>query len=156
MTVNAEEAGFDFPVFGFEPEQTVGWQCDGPEGFATVCESTFRSQWPKTLELVDACGRRWAVKSVRRVKRSGGLIKWLLLAPLGMNRCLIHWDLDPLPSLTLAEVQELACDAIARFGELDDWNKELEAETAGMIAQIRGANSIAQLAPILNWPSFSY
>lgn len=67
----------------------------------------------------------------------------------------ITWDLEPMSPLTLAEVQDLACETTTRFGEDDDWNDELKAETASEIARIRKARSIAELAPILNWPSFA-
>ena len=148
------EAGFAFPVFGFAPDDTLGWQCDDLSGMMTAREPVFRLHWPKSLTLVDANGSRWAVKSVRRVGRSGSLFGWLVLAPLGKNRCRIEWDLEPLAPLSLADVQNLACDTTARFGEVDDWNEELEAETASEIAKIRNTRSSAEARPLLNWPSF--
>jgi hypothetical protein len=155
MTMKITDAGFAFPVFGFEPGETLGWQCDDLSGMVTAREPVFRLHWPKSLELVDANGSRWAVKSTRRTGRSGSLFWWLILAPLGKNRCQIEWDLEPMAPLSLAEVQNLACDTTARFGEVDDWNEELEAETAGEIAKIRATRNIAELVPILNWPSFA-
>lgn len=153
--VGVTEAQFVFPVFGFEPEQILGWQCDGPEGPAVIRENTFRVEKLRNLELVDASGRRWSLKSLRRLGRAGRLISWLLLTPLGSSRCRIEWDLEPMPPLSLTDVQDLACETTARFGEDDDWNDELKAETADLIARIRKARSIAELAPILNWPSFA-
>ena len=151
--MNVSEAKFEYPVFGFEPD-SLGWECANLDEMTECREVVLQKLWPESLELIDSSGRRWVVNSTRRTGRAGGWLIWFLSSLLWAHRCRIDFDLEPRPSVTLSEVQDRACTVMKMVQEPDDYTDERKAETAQLLADIRQTKSIAELAPVLNWPAF--
>jgi hypothetical protein len=155
--MKASEAQFRFPLLGFSPDPNLGelgYMFPDLESL-TICRGyTLKTRTPDDLELVDAGGARWKVKRVEKRSRYGPLAFWLVAATLNWQRYRVEYDLEPLPAMTLADVQERVCAVEQAFGDLDDYTEEYAAETAARLAKIRKAKSIARVAKLAEWEGF--
>ena len=149
--MNSSEAGMAFPVLGFTPDGDI-W------GFPDL--GTLTSCGPRTLkddlqigmELVDADGRRWVVRSVERLGRGEPLLQWLVSAVLSTRQSRIVQELESLAPLSLEEIRERTCAAVARdpWVYADDDPDLLQAR----LAALRGAPSVAAIHEMLGLDSF--
>ena len=155
--MKASQTRFRFPLIGFTPDPDLGefgYVFPDLESL-TVCRAyTLKLGMPDGLELIDAGGARWKVKTVEKVRRHGPLALWLVAATLNWQRYVVDYDLEPLPPVTLAELQDRVCAEVQVFGGLDDYIDEHEAETAARIDKIRKAKTIAQVATLTEWEGF--
>lgn len=155
--MKASEAKFRYPVLGFTPSKDYGefgWQFRDLDSLTVDSAQGAQSRAPIPPELIDANGQRWTVKSWRKVGRYGALFPWLLGGASGWNRYRGDYDLEPLPAVTLEQVQDRVCAVLTVFGEADDYTPEHEAETAALLAKIRKATSISRIAKLADWDGF--
>lgn len=148
------EADFHFPVLGFTPDREI-W------GFADL--DTLTSCGPRTLkedmqlgmELVDADGCRWVVRSVRKVGRARPPIRWLVSALLtGTPQSRIEHELDQLEPISLGDAQDRACASLRAFPQ--DYGAEDENDPVfeQLIAGVRATRTIGSLLDVLGLDSF--
>lgn len=155
--MKASQTRFRFPLLGFTPDSELGefgYVFPDLESL-TVCRAyTLKLGMPEGLELIDAGGARWKVRAIEKVRRHGPLALWLIAAPLNWQRYRVDYDLEPLPAVTLAEVQERVCAEMQVFGGLDNPSEADQAHTAATLAKIRSAKTIARVAELSEWEGF--
>jgi hypothetical protein len=155
--MKASQTCFRFPLLGFTPDPglgEIGYVFPDLESL-TVCRAyTLKLGMPEGLELIDAGGARWKVRAVEKVRRHGPLGWWLIGAPLNWQRYRVDYELEPLPAVTLAEVQDRVCAEVQMFGDLDNPSEADQAHTAATVAKIRRAKTIAKVAELSEWKAF--
>jgi hypothetical protein len=150
--MKSTEADMMFPVLGFAPDGDI-------LGFPDL--DTLTSCGPRTLrenlqigvELVDAAGRRWVVRSVVRLGRGEPLLKWIVSALLWACQSRIEQELEPLAPLSLDEIKERTCAAVERDAWVyaDDHPRKLKV----LLAKIRAAKSAAAIHGMLGLDNFT-
>jgi hypothetical protein len=107
------------------------------------------------MELVEPSGRRWVVRSVRRLGRAGGLVSWLISSLLTASpQSRIEQELDALPALTLAETQARVCDAMKAHPEFWCEPDEFETVLPQRLAEVRATTRISQIHETLGLDTF--
>jgi hypothetical protein len=102
-------------------------------------------------ELIDADARRWRVLSIRRTGRAGSLLSLLWI--FGPPQSRIEQELEPLPSASLAEVQQRARDAMELSRE-DYYGDDGQAEYRSTLRKIGKTRSISKLYDLLQPDTF--
>ena len=147
------DAGFHFPVLGFTPDRDV-WGCPDLDSLTSCGPRTLRDNLQVGLELVDADGRRWAVRSVRRAGRAQPLVPWLISGlPTAAPQSRIEHELEQLDSLTLSEAQARTCASLRAYPQ--DYGAEDESDPilARRIAEVRKTRSFAAIHEVLGLDS---
>ena len=85
------EANFHFPVLGFTLDLNI-WGFQDLDRLTRCGPRTLKEDTQIGMEFVDADGRRWGVRSVRRTGRAGSLFS--LLLPFGPPQSRIEHDLE--------------------------------------------------------------
>lgn len=144
------QADFRFPVLGFTSDSDV-WGLSDFDALTTCGPRTLEDGLQLGMELVDADGRRWRVRSVRRTGRAGSFLSRLLPNP-GLWR--IEHELEALEPISLADVQARVCDAMKSHP--DFWCEDGEQETVlpGRLADVNAVRSIADVHKVLGLDSF--
>jgi hypothetical protein len=147
------EADFHFPVLGFTPDREIWGFADLPA--LTSCgPRTLKEDMQGGMELVDADGRRWVVRSVRKIGRARPLLPWLLSALVTTPQFRIEQELEALEPLSLAEVQARACASLEAFPEDYAAEDEREEVLVPLLAKVRSARTIAAIHDLLGLDSF--
>ncbi|WP_304172287.1 hypothetical protein [Phenylobacterium aquaticum] len=149
--MKSTEISFQFPVLGFTLDLEI-WGFPDLERLTKCGPITLRENMQAGMELIEADGRRWRVRSVTRTGRAGS---WLsLLSPFGPAQSRIEQDLEPLEPAPLAEVQRRACLAMETFSinylEGDDRSVEFDP----MLAKLRRTRKISEIYDLLNPDTF--
>lgn len=148
------EAGFHFPVLGFTPEPAM-WGFEDLNTLTSCGPLTLKHNSQIGMELVDADGRRWIVRSVTRIGRAESL--WAAVVSLllyGKPQSRIEHELEALEPLTLGEVQARACAWLEAFPEDHEQYDESDNVLPPLLAQVRAAKDIGSLLPLLGLDSF--
>jgi hypothetical protein len=109
-TVKTSEVSFSFPVLGFTPDGDV-WGFPDLDKLTLCGPMTLKNDMQSGMELVDAKGRAWVVRSVTRLRRARSLpvsILHLLFAAKIASR--IEHELEALPPVGLDEVKRRCCE----------------------------------------------
>jgi hypothetical protein len=147
------EANFNFPVLGFTPDREI-W------GFADL--ATLTSCGPRTLkddkelgmELIDGDGRRWIVRSVRRIGRGEPLLAWLISHLLSTPQSRIEHELEALEPVALAQIKDRAIASVEATADDYCADDQREEVLEPLIAQLRSATSVSQIFDLLGLDSF--
>lgn len=144
------QAGFRFPVLGFTTDSDV-WGLPDLGALTTCGPRTLKEGLQLGMELIDAEGRRWVVRSVRRTGRAGSLLSVLLFSP---SQSRIEHDLEPLASISLEEAQTRVCAAMEAHP--DFWCEDDERDTVlpARLAEVRSTATIAGIHEVLGLDSF--
>jgi hypothetical protein len=153
MGMKTGDVDFHFPLLGFTPDREI-WGFPDIATLTSCGPRTLKENMQADMELVDIDGRRWIVRSVRRVGRAQPLIPWLLSALLSTPQSRIEQELDQLESLTLGEVQDRACASLNAFPQ--DWGAEGEDDPVleQRLGEVRATRSIAEIHDVLGLDSF--
>lgn len=143
------EVDFRFPVLGFTPDGEI-WGFADLNTLTSVGPRTLKGDMQAGMELVDAKGRRWAVRSIRKLGRGEPLLMWLLSALLSTRQYRIEQELEPLEPLSLDEVKARVLESI----EATAWDYGGEDELKPLLAKVRSAKSIAAIHKPLGLDSF--
>lgn len=147
--MKTSEASFKFPVLGFTPDREI-WGFPDLDRLSKCGPRTLKEDAQNGMELIDASGHRWRVLSTRRTGRAGS---WLRLLLTWMPQSRIEHELEPLPDVELAEVQERARQALSLSRD-DYYGKEGQAEYKAMVRSIGKARSIAKIYDLLQPDTF--
>jgi hypothetical protein len=146
--MKSTDADIRFPAIGFTPDRDM-W------GFAdlnalTECGSrTLKENMQSGMELIDSKGRRWVVRSVRRIGRNRPFLPWLFRAALGGPGWRIEQELDELAPVTLDEIKDRACAFVeASPDDYCDDNQNGDGNSR-LIAKVRSAKSVAKIRELL-------
>jgi hypothetical protein len=148
------EANFHFPVLGFTPDREI-WGFQDRDTLTSCGPRTLKDDMQVGMELVDADGRRWVVRSVRRVGRDKPLLSWLVSTHLTATPgSRIEHELDELPPLSLSEIKERACASVEATSRDYCADDEREEVLAPLLAKVRAAESVALIHDLLGLDSF--
>jgi hypothetical protein len=152
--VNTQEADFRFPVLGFTPDREI-WGFPDINALTSCGPRMLKNNMQAGLELIDADGRRWIVRSVRRVGRARPLIPWLVSALLtGAPQSRIEHELEQLQIVSLSEAQARTCASLRAFPQ--DWGAE-DADDPVLeqrIAEVSSTQTIVAIHEVLGLDSF--
>jgi hypothetical protein len=152
--MKTQEVDFRFPVLGFTRDREI-WGFPDINTLTSCGPRTLKNNMQAGMELVDADGRRWIVRSVRRVGRARPLVKWVVSALLtGTPQFRIEHELEQLESVTLSEAQARVCASLRAFQE--DFGAE---EQDGVfferrVAEVSNTRTIAAIHDVLGLDSF--
>jgi hypothetical protein len=107
------------------------------------------------MELIDAEGRRWKVRQIRRTGRAGSLVSWWFSSLLsGVPQSRIEHDLEALRPMTVRQVQDVVCSAMEAHPEF--WCEDDERGTVlpARLEAVRAAEAIAHIHQILGLDTF--
>lgn len=111
--MKASQEAFAFPILGFVRDPKLGlltWRFVNWDSLSICTAHQWRTRRPASLELIDVRGSRWKVTSARNVGRPGRLVPWLFASLLTWHSYRLEYEIEPLPSATLAEVKDLVCE----------------------------------------------
>lgn len=148
--MKSSEAGCKFPMLGFTPDREM-------RGFPdldrlTRCgPRTLKEDSQNGMELIDATGQRWRVLSIRRTGRAGSWLSMFWI--FGPPQSRIEQELEPLPAVSLAEVQRRA-SASMESSRIDYYGDEGGAEYASTLTKIGKTRSIRAIYDLLQPDTF--
>lgn len=152
--MKTQEADFRFPVLGFTPDREI-WGFPDMNTLTSCGPRTLKNNMQADLELIDADGRHWIVRSVRRVGRARPLLWWFASALLtGAPQSRIEHELEQLEAVSLSEVRARACASLRASPQ--DWGAE-DADDAFLeqrIAEVSNTQTIAAIHEVLGLDSF--
>lgn len=153
MGMKTADVDFRFPLLGFTPDREI-WGFPDTATLTSCGPRTLKENLQSDMELVDIDGRRWIVRSVRRLGRARPLIPWLLSALLSTPQSRIEHELEQLQPVSLGQVQERACASLKAFPQ--DWGAEDEHDPVleERLAEVRATRSIAEIHDVLGLDSF--
>jgi hypothetical protein len=143
------EANFRFPVLGFTTDLQI-WGFQDLDRLTRCGPRTLKEDMQRGMELIDAGGRRWAVRSIRRTGRAGSLLS--LLLPFGPAQSRIEHELEALEPVTLEEVRRRARQATETF--MENYNDEERAEFEQLLVAVGRAANIAEVYDLLQPDTF--
>lgn len=140
--VISSDIDFSFPVLGFTRDRE-NWGFANRDKLTSCGPRTLKENMQEGMELIDAGGRRWRVKSIRRVGRAGSLLS--LVPGFGPVQSRIEQELEELPSVSLAEVQEMAKGSLQTFSSDYKGFEGDEEEFAVLLDKVSQARSIEEI-----------
>lgn len=152
--MRTEEAGFRFPILGFTPDREI-WGFSDLDSLTSCGPRTLRDDMQAGMELVDADGSRWIVRSVRRVGRAQPLVPWLLSALLTSTpQSRIEHDLEQLEPITLSEAQARVCASLRAFPQDFGAEDEDDPVLERRIAEVGNTRTISAIHAVIGLDSF--
>lgn len=136
------EANFHFPVLGFTLDLNI-WGFQDLDRLTRCGPRTLKEDTQIGMEFVDADGRRWEVRSVRRTGRAGSLFS--LLLPFGPPQSRIEHDLEPMEAVSIEEVRRRVCATLEAHAENYFQGDERETEFEPLLAAVRAARSVGEI-----------
>jgi hypothetical protein len=152
--VKKAAADFHFPLLGFTPDGEI-WGFPDIDTLTSCGPRTLKENMQTGMELVDVDGRRWIVRSVRRVGRARPLVPWLVSALLtSAPQSRIEHEVEQLGAITLSEAQARACAALRAFPQ--DYGAEDKDDPVlkQRLAEVTGTRTIAAIHDVLGLDSF--
>lgn len=136
------EANFRFPVLGFTSDLNI-WGFQDLDRLTRCGPRTLRDETQIGMELVDADGRRWKVRSVRRTGRAGSILS--LLLPFGPPQSRIEHDLEDMETLSIDEVRRRVCAALEAHADNYFEGDERETDFEPFLSAVRAAGSVGEI-----------
>jgi hypothetical protein len=149
--MKSSEADFSFPVLGFTRDRE-NWGFADLDRLTRCGPRTLRENMQQGMELIDASGSRWQVLAVRRTGRAGSILS--LLPGFGPPQSRIEQELEPLPSVSLAEVQQRARESLETFKSDYGGFEGDEAEFSLLLDKVSRARSVTELYELLQPDTF--
>ncbi len=149
--MNCADAGLHYPVLGFTRDLQI-WGFKDLDALTRCGPRTLRENYQADMELIDADGRRWRVRTFKRIGRAGS---WLsLLLPFGPPQSRIEHELEAMEPVSIQEVQRRTCASMEAFSENYFDAGEREAEFAPLLAQVNRTRKIADIYELLQPDTF--
>jgi hypothetical protein len=146
------EIDFHFPVLGFTSDEIWGFQ--DLDRLTRCGPRTLKENVQLGMELVDADGRRWIVRSVGRTGRAGSFVSLLLFFIFGPPQSRIEHELEPMTELPMEEVRRRACAAMKanaiNYLEGDDPDLEFRP----LLRKVGRARSVREVYDLLQPDTF--
>lgn len=152
-TMKTSEVELRFPVLGFTADLEI-WGFPDLDRLTKCGPRTLRENLQIGMDLVDADGRRWRVRSVERTGRAGSWLSRLLFFIFGPPQSRIEHDLEALPPLSLQETQQRACAAMEAHAENYFDGDDRETEFEPRLAEVKRTKSIADIYVLLQPDTF--
>ncbi len=143
-----------FPVLGFTPDGDI-WGFPDLDTLTSCGSMTLKKNMQLDMELVDSRGRRWLVRSIRRLGRARPLVPWLIdLLLTAVPRFRIEQVLEEMTPLTLEEIKARASAAVELTSEYYCAEDERDEILVPLLDQVRAASDVAQIHELLGLDSF--
>ena len=152
--MKTNEAAFVFPVLGLTTDKDV-WGFPDLQRLTRCGPRTLKNNMQERMELVDAEGRRWQVRSVQSTGRAGPILtRWVMSLLTGAPQFGIEHELEPVAPLTLQEVQGRVCEAMEAHPEF--WSDDGEGQTdlPERVAEVRATPTISAIHEVLGLDTF--
>lgn len=151
--MKSSEVEFQFPVIGFTPDRDF-WGFPSLDALTSCGPRTLKDDMQRDMELVDAAGRRWIVRGVRKIGRKGPLLRWFFSSLLSTPQYRIEQELEPLAPVSLKELKARACASLEATSEYYCAEDEREEILDPLMAQVRAATSTAAIYELLGLDTF--
>jgi hypothetical protein len=152
--VRTQDAGFRLPVLGFTLDREI-WGFSDIDTLTSCGPRTLKDNMQVGMELIDADGRRWIVRSVQRVGRARPLLPWLVSAILtGSPQSRIEHELEQLEIVTLGEVQARVCASLRAFPQDFGAEDENDPILEQRLAEVGDTRAISDIHDVLGLDSF--
>lgn len=151
VSMKSTDVSFHFPVLGFTTDLEI-WGFRDLDTLTRCGPRTLKEGTQTGMELIDAAGSRWVVRSISRTGRAGSWVS--LFLPFGPRQSRIEQDLEPLEKVLLEEVQRRACAAMEAHAEDYSDGDEDEAEFKALLAKVRKTRKIAAIYDLLQPDTF--
>ena len=147
----AGDAGLRFPVLGFTADLEI-WGFPDLDRLTKCGPRTLKEGKQVGMELVDADGRRWVVRSLRRTGRAGSLLSLPFI--FGQPQSRIEQELEPMPPLRIDELRRRARAAMEahaiNYLEGDDPDLEFRP----LLTRVGKSRSVAEIYDLLQPDTF--
>jgi hypothetical protein len=139
-----ESLKLKFPILGFTTDDDV-WGFPSLREFGLCGPRTIKNDMQRGMEIVDGDGRRYQVRSTRKLGRYRAFPIWFLNSLVSVPQYRIAHDLEPLPPLSLEEIKERV-DLCMRAHPLY-WSEEAEFDTVlvEQLAKVQACQSVAEI-----------
>ena len=144
---------FIFPVLGFTPDREF-WGFPNLHALTSCGPLTLKQDKQRDMELIDADGRRWIVRGVRKIGRARPLLPWLLRSLLSTPQFRIEQDLQPLEPVSLDEIKARCRVSLEAFPQDYCAEDEREEVLEPLLRQVDAAPSVARLYELLGLDTF--
>ncbi|MDO8800641.1 hypothetical protein [Phenylobacterium sp.] len=151
--MKAADAGLEFPVLGFTPDLEI-WAFQDLNILTSCGPKALKDNMHVGMELVDAKGRRWIVRSATRTGRAESWFAWAISRLLSTPQSRVELELETLEPLSLREVQARVCASLEAFPEDYGQYDESDNVLAPLLAQVRATKDIGSLPELLGLDSF--
>jgi len=145
------EADFRFPVLGFTADKEI-WGFQDLDRLTKCGPRTLKENKQLGMELIDAGGWRWIVRSFRRTGRAGSFLSLLLI--FGPPQSRVEHELETLGPLSIEDVRRRALTAMEthsiNYLEGDDPDLEFRP----LLAKVGKARSVQQIYELLQPDTF--
>ncbi len=142
---------FAFPVLCFTRDGDI-WAVRDAFELTTCGPQTLADGVQVGMDLVDACGHCWRVKSVRQVGYPPLSLRSFRLFGSRL-RCIEH-ELETMSGLSLEEVQERVCAALDAYPEYWCELADKDTDLPQRKAEVRQTRSIADIHEVLGLDYF--
>ena len=133
-----------FPILGFTTDDDV-WGFPSVHEFGLCGPRTIKNDMQRGKEIVDGDGRRYRVRSIRKLGRYRALPIWFLKSLLTTPQYRIAHDLEPLGPLSLEEIKQRV-HVCMRAHPLY-WSEEADFDTV-LVEQLANAEACRSVAEI--------
>lgn len=151
--MKSTQAEMRFPVIGFTPDGDI-WGFPDLNTLTSCGPLTLKENLQLDLQLVDSSGRRWVVRSIRRLGRGRPLFPGLLLDLLSTPQSRIEQEIDELSPLTLEEIKARVIAAVELTSDNYCAEDERDEILVPLLEQVRTASDVAQIHELLGLDSF--
>ncbi|HTI67766.1 MAG TPA: hypothetical protein VL460_09515 [Caulobacteraceae bacterium] len=152
--MNAAEADLRFPVLAI-PEDRGEWaDVWGPPTLDILQRCgprALKDGLQIGIEIIDLEGRRFIVRSVRRVGRDRPLLRWIVGFLLAGPQYRIEHELEPLKPLSLEETQEKVCVRMRAHPEC--W-QDHELTLPELLEGVAATRTIGEIHALLSLDDF--
>ncbi len=149
--MKTREADFRFPVLGFTADHEI-WGFQDLDRLTKCGPRALKQNIQLGMELVDADGRRWMVRSVRRTGRAGSFLSRLLI--FGPPQSRIEHELEMLAPLSIEDVRRRACVAMETHAINYLEGDDPEVEFKPLLAKVAKARSVQEIYDLLQPDTF--
>jgi hypothetical protein len=151
--MKTQDVDFQFPVLGFTPDEDI-WAFPDLNALTSCGRKTLREDMQANMELVDAGGRRWIVRAVRRTGRAQSLLMWIISHLISTPQSRIEHELEAMPPISIEETKKRVCASMRVFPGYYGDSDEVDADLEARIAEVRATKSNAEILDVLGLDSF--
>ena len=143
--MKSTEAGILFPILAFTADNHL-WPIDKLDILTACGPRTLKDGMQLGMEIVDSDWRCWRVKSVHKIGRDTGFLRWLLSALMTATPAYrIEQELEPLQPMSVEQMRRRVCAALEEHSEDYCGYDGDEADFRRLLADIRKAASVSDV-----------
>lgn len=149
--VKTSEADLQFPVLGISTDDDL-WGFPDLHRLTKCGPETLKKNLQADMELIDAAGRLWIVRSVRRIGSVRPLLSILLISWPPQSR--IEHELEAKGAMSIEDVRRRIRTTVETHPDYYFDDPREEGELEALLAQVDRASSVAELYQLLGPDTF--